>query len=96
MQSVYIGNGASELITMSLQGSLDPGDEVLVPAPDYPLWTASTGLAGGTAVHYLLDENNDWNPDLADVEVEDHRKHQSRRYYQPEQPDRCSVLQGSS
>ncbi|HHY07981.1 MAG: pyridoxal phosphate-dependent aminotransferase [Lawsonella sp.] len=68
MQSVYIGNGASELITMSLQALLDNGDEVLVPAPDYPLWTASTGLAGGTAVHYLLDEENDWNPDLEDIE----------------------------
>lgn len=68
MQSVYIGNGASELITMSLQALLDPGDEVLVPAPDYPLWTASTGLAGGTAVHYLLDEENGWNPDLEDIE----------------------------
>lgn len=68
MDSVYIGNGASELITMSLQALCDPGDEVLLPAPDYPLWTASTALAGGTPVHYLLDEANDWNPSLEDIE----------------------------
>ncbi|VHO00996.1 pyridoxal phosphate-dependent aminotransferase [Lawsonella clevelandensis] len=68
MNSVYIGNGASELITMSLQSLCNPGDEILVPAPDYPLWTASTALAGGTPVHYLLDEANDWNPSLEDIE----------------------------
>lgn len=66
---IYLGNGASELITMSLQALLDPGDEVLVPSPDYPLWTASTALSGGTPVHYMLDESNDWNPDLADIEA---------------------------
>ncbi|MDY2978747.1 MAG: pyridoxal phosphate-dependent aminotransferase [Lawsonella sp.] len=68
MISVYIGNGASELITMSLQSLCNPGDEILLPAPDYPLWTASTALAGGTPVHYLLDEANDWNPSLEDIE----------------------------
>ena len=68
MNSVYIGNGASELITMSLQSLCNPGDEILLPAPDYPLWTASTALAGGTPVHYLLDEANDWNPSLEDIE----------------------------
>ena len=52
---------------MSMQGLLDSGDEVLVPAPDYPLWTASVTLAGGTAVHYVCDENADWNPDIADI-----------------------------
>jgi len=66
---IYLGNGASELITMTLNALLNPGDEVLVPAPDYPLWTASTNLAGGTAVHYLCDEAHDWMPDLADMEA---------------------------
>lgn len=66
-KDVFTGNGASELITMSMQGLLDSGDEVLVPAPDYPLWTASVTLAGGTAVHYVCDEAADWNPDIADI-----------------------------
>lgn len=64
---IYTGNGASELITMSMQGLLDNGDEVLVPAPDYPLWTASVTLAGGTAVHYICDEQADWYPDINDM-----------------------------
>lgn len=64
---IYTGNGASELITMSMQGLLDNGDEVLVPAPDYPLWTASVTLAGGTAVHYVCDEQADWYPDIDDM-----------------------------
>ena len=68
VDSVFLGNGASELITMTLQALLDTGDEVLIPAPDYPLWTASTSLAGGTPVHYLCDETNGWQPDLADLE----------------------------
>ena len=67
VDDVYLGNGVSELITMSLQAMLDTGDEVLVPAPDYPLWTASVNLAGGTPVHYLCDESDGWNPDLDDV-----------------------------
>lgn len=67
-KDVYTGNGVSELITMAMQGLLDSGDEVLVPAPDYPLWTASVTLAGGTAVHYLCDEKSHWYPDLADME----------------------------
>ena len=65
---IYTGNGVSELITLSLQGLLDYGDEVLVPAPDYPLWTASVTLAGGTAVHYICDESADWYPDVKDIE----------------------------
>ena len=65
---VYLGNGVSELITMTMQALLDNGDEVLIPAPDYPLWTASTALAGGTPVHYLCDETQGWNPDIADLE----------------------------
>ncbi len=61
---VYLGNGVSELIVMSLQALLNAGDEVLVPSPDYPLWTGAINLSGGRAVHYRCDETNDWNPDL--------------------------------
>lgn len=68
MKDVYTGNGASELIQLSLNALLNPGDEVLIPSPDYPLWTACTNLAGGTAVHYICDESSDWYPDLQDIE----------------------------
>jgi alanine-synthesizing transaminase len=68
VEDIYLGNGASELIQMSMHALLDNGDEVLVPAPDYPLWTASVSLAGGTAVHYRCDEQSDWMPDLDDIE----------------------------
>ena len=68
MKDVYTGNGASELIQLSLNALLNNGDEVLVPSPDYPLWTACTNLAGGTAVHYVCDEASDRYPDLADIE----------------------------
>ena len=68
VDAVFLGNGVSELITMTLQSLLDNGDQVLIPAPDYPLWTASTALAGGTPVHYLCDETDGWQPDLADME----------------------------
>jgi len=64
---VYIGNGASEMITICMQALLNPGDEMLIPAPDYPLWTAATNLAGGTAVHYMCDEQTNWSPDIADL-----------------------------
>ncbi len=67
VNDIYTGNGVSELITMSMQGLLDNGDEILVPMPDYPLWTASVTLAGGTAVHYMCDEKNGWNPDIDDI-----------------------------
>ncbi len=67
VNDIFIGNGASELIIMSMQALLDHGDEILVPAPDYPLWTASVNLAGGTAVHYLCDEESDWYPDIEDM-----------------------------
>lgn len=67
INDIYIGNGVSELITMSMQGFCDNGDEVLVPMPDYPLWTASISLAGGKAVHYVCDEASEWNPDIADI-----------------------------
>lgn len=65
---VYTGNGVSELIMMCMQGLLDNGDEVLLPAPDYPLWTAAVTLAGGTPVHYICDEQSGWLPDLKDIE----------------------------
>ncbi len=67
VDDVYLGNGASELIVMSLNALLDGGDEVLVPAPDYPLWTAGVSLSGGRPVHYLCDEQSDWSPDIADM-----------------------------
>ncbi len=68
VDDVFLGNGVSELITLVLQALVDDGDEVLIPAPDYPLWTGAVGLAGGKPVHYLGDESNGWNPDLADIE----------------------------
>ena len=64
---VYTGNGVSELIAMTMQGLLNHGDEILVPAPDYPLWTAAVSVAGGTAVHYVCDEQAEWNPDIGDI-----------------------------
>jgi alanine-synthesizing transaminase len=67
VSDVYLGNGVSELIVMAMQAMLDDGDEVLIPAPDYPLWTAAVSLAGGTPVHYLCDETADWFPDLTDL-----------------------------
>ncbi|MGI6045238.1 MAG: aminotransferase class I/II-fold pyridoxal phosphate-dependent enzyme [Eggerthellaceae bacterium] len=67
MEDIYTGNGASDLINMCMTALLDPGDEILIPAPDYPLWTACATLAGGTVVHYLCDEQSDWYPDLDDI-----------------------------
>jgi alanine-synthesizing transaminase len=67
VDDVWLGNGVSELITLSLQALLDNGDEVLIPAPDYPLWTAATSLSGGRPVHYLCTEDNGWQPDLDDL-----------------------------
>ncbi len=69
VDDVYIGNGVSELISMVLQAFVDDGNEVLVPAPDYPLWTGAVSLSGGTPVHYRCDEENGWDPDLADIEA---------------------------
>tara|TARA_B110000858_G_scaffold197228_1_gene258227 strand:- start:31176 stop:32387 length:1212 start_codon:yes stop_codon:yes gene_type:complete len=68
IDDIYLGNGVSELITMSMQALLNDGDEVLVPAPDYPLWTAAVSLSGGTAIHYKCDEQAEWFPDIADIE----------------------------
>lgn len=67
IDDIYTGNGVSELINLSMSALLDTGDEVLVPSPDYPLWTACVNLAGGTAVHYLCDEQSEWYPDIDDI-----------------------------
>nr|WP_330390768.1 pyridoxal phosphate-dependent aminotransferase [Lacrimispora sphenoides] len=67
VDDVYTGNGVSELITLAMQGLLNSGDEILVPSPDYPLWTASVTLSGGTAVHYMCDEEAEWYPDINDI-----------------------------
>ncbi|MES2664178.1 MAG: pyridoxal phosphate-dependent aminotransferase [Pseudomonadota bacterium] len=67
LDDIYLGNGVSELIVLAMQALLNNNDEVLIPAPDYPLWTAATRLAGGTPVHYLCDEQSDWFPDLEDI-----------------------------
>ncbi|MDH5735056.1 MAG: pyridoxal phosphate-dependent aminotransferase [Gammaproteobacteria bacterium] len=68
IEDIYLGNGVSELIVMTMQALLNYGDEMLIPAPDYPLWTAAVSLSGGNPVHYLCDEANDWQPDIADIE----------------------------
>lgn len=70
MDDIYIGNGASELIVMGMNALLNAGDEVLVPAPDYPLWTAAVSLSGGKPVHYICDESADWMPDIEDIKRE--------------------------
>ncbi len=67
IDDIYLGNGASELIVMAMNGLLNTGDEVLVPAPDYPLWTAAVSLSGGNPVHYICDEQADWYPDIDDM-----------------------------
>jgi alanine-synthesizing transaminase len=68
IDDIYLGNGVSELIVMAMQALLNNGDEVLVPAPDYPLWTAAVSLGGGTPMHYICDETADWFPDIKDIE----------------------------
>ena len=67
LEDIYLGNGASELIVMATNALLDNGDELLLPAPDYPLWTAAASLSGGTPVHYICDESKGWMPDLDDI-----------------------------
>ena len=67
MNDIYTGNGVSELINLCMQALLDNGDEILIPAPDYPLWTATATLAGGNVVHYVCDEQSDWYPDIDDI-----------------------------
>ena len=68
IDDIFIGNGVSEMIMVAMQALLNNGDEVLLPAPDYPLWTAAVSLSGGTPIHYRCDEDNGWLPDLADIE----------------------------
>ncbi|MEX2334556.1 MAG: aminotransferase class I/II-fold pyridoxal phosphate-dependent enzyme, partial [Pseudohongiella sp.] len=68
IDDIYLGNGVSELIVMAMQALLNNGDEVLVPAPDYPLWTAAVSLGGGNPIHYVCDEQADWFPDISDIE----------------------------
>lgn len=68
VDQIYLGNGVSELISVAMQGLLNNGDEILIPAPDYPLWTAAAKLAGGNPVHYMCDESAGWYPDIADME----------------------------
>ena len=68
MPDIYTGNGASELIQLAMHALINDGDEILVPMPDYPVWTACITLAGGKAVHYVCDEESDWMPDTADME----------------------------
>ncbi|WP_261841357.1 pyridoxal phosphate-dependent aminotransferase [Aliamphritea ceti] len=76
IEDIYLGNGVSELIVMATQGLLNDNDELLIPAPDYPLWTAAVSLAGGTPVHYECDESQDWAPSIADMrsKISDHTK----------------------
>ena len=83
---VYIGNGVSELILMSLQALLNNGDEVLVPSPDYPLWTAAVNHAGGNALHYRCDEQQDWYPDLADIKQKISKKTKAIVLINPNNP----------
>lgn len=67
MSDIYTGNGVSELINLTMSALLDTGDEILIPSPDYPLWTACATLAGGKPVHYICDEQSDWYPDIEDM-----------------------------
>jgi alanine-synthesizing transaminase len=86
VDDVYLGNGVSELIVMAMQAMLDDGDEVLIPAPDYPLWTAAVSLAGGTPVHYLCDEAADWYPDLTDLAAKITRRTKALVVINPNNP----------
>ncbi|MFQ6803959.1 MAG: aminotransferase class I/II-fold pyridoxal phosphate-dependent enzyme [Lachnospiraceae bacterium] len=73
MEDIYTGNGVSELINLCMQALLNDGDEILIPSPDYPLWTATATLAGGNVVHYICDEQSDWYPDIDGYPKEDYR-----------------------
>lgn len=86
LNNIYIGNGVSELIVMATQALLNNGDEVLVPSPDYPLWTAAVTLAGGKAVHYRCDEQQDWFPDLADIEAKISKRTRAMVLINPNNP----------
>ena len=86
IEDIFMGNGASELINMSLQALLNLGDEVLIPAPDYPLWTASTNLSGGKAVHYHCDEDNEWYPNIEDIKSKINEKTKAIVVINPNNP----------
>ena len=86
LEDIYVGNGVSELIAMAMNALLNDGDEVLVPAPDYPLWTAAIGLSGGTPKHYLCDENNGWLPDLTDIRSKINRRTRAIVVINPNNP----------
>ena len=96
IDDIYTGNGVSELINLSMSALLDTGDEVLVPSPDYPLWTACVNLAGGTAVHYLCDEQSEWYPDIDDIRSKITSNTKAIRHHQPEQPHRRTLPKGSA
>jgi len=91
LDDIYLGNGASELIVMATNALLNTGDEMLLPAPDYPLWTAAVSLSGGTPVHYMCDEANGWMPDIEDIKAKI-KKNQGYCGHQSEQPDRRFVF----
>ena len=86
VNDIYLGNGVSELIVLVMQALANDGDEILIPAPDYPLWTAATTLAGGTAVHYRCDEQSDWYPDLADIRAKITDKTRAILVFNPNNP----------
>ena len=86
VEHVWLGNGVSELISFALQALLDDGDEVLIPAPDYPLWTAATSLCGGRAVHYMCDESADWLPDIDDIAAKISRRTKAIVVINPNNP----------
>lgn len=86
INDIYLGNGASELIVLAMNALLDNGDEVLVPAPDYPLWTAAVSLSGGTPVHYICDESNEWLPDLDDIKAKINKKTKAIVIINPNNP----------
>ncbi len=86
IEDIYLGNGVSELIVMAMQALLNYGDEVLIPAPDYPLWTAAATLSGGKAVHYLCDESSDWYPDLDDIKQKINNKTKAIVVINPNNP----------
>ncbi|TMM41888.1 pyridoxal phosphate-dependent aminotransferase [Colwellia ponticola] len=98
VDDIFIGNGVSELIVMAMQALLDNGDEVLIPSPDYPLWTAAVALSGGKAVHYRCDEENHWFPDLQDMESKITKKTKAIVLINPNNPTGAvyseEVLQG--
>jgi len=86
VDDIFLGNGVSELIVMSMQALLNNGDEMLIPAPDYPLWTASVSLSGGTPIHYLCDEDNGWEPSIEDIESKITRKTRGMVIINPNNP----------